>query len=160
MLTAIRTGPSESLRKNGLRGADSLSRSAIRKCEKTQESGSPRLRRLFYTTEGRVGSRWCGLRSLFFNENCANEIGRLANPRNDVVLLEQAFKGLGFDVTVVRDAGRALTRAVNTYARRYRPPARVPSRSSTLSQVPASASAHSPAHLVRSPYLCCPWEVP
>jgi hypothetical protein len=35
MLTAIRTGKSDSLRKYGLRGADSLSRSAIRKCGKT-----------------------------------------------------------------------------------------------------------------------------
>jgi len=46
-------------------------------------------------------------------------IGRLANPHNDVALLQQALKGLGFDVVVERDAGLgALTRAVNAYARR------------------------------------------
>jgi hypothetical protein len=40
MLTAIRTGPSDSLRKCGLRGADSLSRSAIGECEKTRPAGN------------------------------------------------------------------------------------------------------------------------
>jgi formylglycine-generating enzyme required for sulfatase activity/uncharacterized caspase-like protein len=56
---------------------------------------------------------------LIGNEGYSSEIGRLANPHNDVALLEQALKGLGFDVTVERDAGLgALTRAVNAYARR------------------------------------------
>ncbi len=32
-----------------------------------------------------------------------NEISRLTNPRNDVALLEQALKVLGFEVVVARD---------------------------------------------------------
>jgi uncharacterized caspase-like protein len=56
---------------------------------------------------------------LIGNEAYAPAIGALANPHNDVALLEQALKGLGFEVTVERDAGLgALTRAVNAYARR------------------------------------------
>jgi uncharacterized caspase-like protein len=56
---------------------------------------------------------------LIGNEAYASEIGRLANPHNDIALLEQALKRVGFDVTVERDAGLgALTRAVNAYARR------------------------------------------
>lgn len=56
---------------------------------------------------------------LIGNEAYASEIGRLANPHNDVALLEQALKGLGFGVVTVRDAGLgALTRTVNAYARR------------------------------------------
>jgi formylglycine-generating enzyme required for sulfatase activity/uncharacterized caspase-like protein len=56
---------------------------------------------------------------LIGNEAYATEIGRLANPHNDVALLQQALKGIGFDVVVERDAGLgALTRAVNAYARR------------------------------------------
>ena len=56
---------------------------------------------------------------LIGNEAYSSEIGRLANPHNDVALLEQALKGLGFDVTVARDTSLgALTRAVNAYARR------------------------------------------
>jgi len=56
---------------------------------------------------------------LIGNEAYSTEIGRLANPHNDVALLQQALKGLGFDVVVERDAGLgALTRAVNAYARR------------------------------------------
>ena len=52
------------------------------------------------------------------NEAYAPEIGRLANPHNDVALLEQALKGLGFEVVTVRDAGLgALNRSVNGYAR-------------------------------------------
>jgi uncharacterized caspase-like protein len=47
------------------------------------------------------------------------EIGQLANPHNDVALLEGVLKDLGFEIVVVRDAGLgALTRAVNAYARR------------------------------------------
>jgi uncharacterized caspase-like protein len=56
---------------------------------------------------------------LIGNEAYASEMGRLANPHNDVALLQQALKGLGFDVVVEQDAGLgALTRAVNAYARR------------------------------------------
>jgi uncharacterized caspase-like protein len=56
---------------------------------------------------------------LIGNEAYGSEIGRLANPHNDVALLEQALKGLRFEVVTVRDAGLgALTRAVNAYARR------------------------------------------
>jgi hypothetical protein len=42
---------------------------------------------------------------LIGNEAYASEIGRLANPLNDVALLEQTLKGLGFEVVTVRDAG-------------------------------------------------------
>src|ERR1700739_4108649 len=56
---------------------------------------------------------------LIGNEAYASDIGRLANPHNDVALLEQTLKGLGFDVSVTRDAGLgALTRSINAYARR------------------------------------------
>jgi uncharacterized caspase-like protein len=58
---------------------------------------------------------------LIGNKNYTKEIGRLANPHNDVALLERALKGLGFDVVVVRDADLArLHQAVNAYARRVR----------------------------------------
>ena len=47
------------------------------------------------------------------------EVGVLANPHNDVALLERTLKGLGFEVATLRDADLAtLTRAVNAYARR------------------------------------------
>jgi hypothetical protein len=56
---------------------------------------------------------------LIGNEAYATEIGRLANPHNDVALLERTLKGLGFEVTIAKDASLgALTRAVNAYARR------------------------------------------
>src|SRR5262245_50823973 len=56
---------------------------------------------------------------LIGNQGYGNEIGRLANPHNDVALLENALKGLGFEVTTVRDSGLAsLHQAVNAYARR------------------------------------------
>jgi len=56
---------------------------------------------------------------LIGNEAYTTEIGRLANPHNDVALLEQTLKGLGFEVTTVRDAGlAALHQSVNAYARR------------------------------------------
>jgi formylglycine-generating enzyme required for sulfatase activity len=56
---------------------------------------------------------------LIGNEAYASKIGQLANPHNDVALLEQALKGLGFEVVTVRDAGlEALYQAVNAYARR------------------------------------------
>ena len=56
---------------------------------------------------------------LIGNQGYASEIGRLANPHNDVALLEKSLKALGFEVAVERDASLgALTRAVNAYARR------------------------------------------
>ena len=56
---------------------------------------------------------------LIGNEAYSSGIGRLANPHNDVALLEQTLKGLGFEVVTVRDAGLgALNHAVNAYARR------------------------------------------
>jgi hypothetical protein len=56
---------------------------------------------------------------LIGNEGYPSEIGRLANPHNDVALLEQTLKGLGFEVVSVHDAGLgALTTAINAYARR------------------------------------------
>ena len=56
---------------------------------------------------------------LIGNEAYASDIGRLANPRNDVALLEQTLKVVGFDVVTVRDAGLGvLHQAVNAYARR------------------------------------------
>src|SRR5262249_54846806 len=56
---------------------------------------------------------------LIGNEAYSSGIGRLANPHNDVALLEQTLKGLDFEVVTVRDAGLgALNRAVNAYARR------------------------------------------
>jgi hypothetical protein len=41
---------------------------------------------------------------LIGNEAYGNEIGRLANPHNDVALLEGALKGLGFEIVTVRQA--------------------------------------------------------
>ena len=38
---------------------------------------------------------------LIGNQSYSAEIGRLANPHNDVALLGQALKGLGFEVTTV-----------------------------------------------------------
>jgi hypothetical protein len=67
---------------------------------------------------------------LIGNQSYASEIGRLANPHNDIALLEQALKGLGFDVATVRDAGLAATapgckraRAPRAGGRRRRPSA-------------------------------------
>jgi TRAP-type mannitol/chloroaromatic compound transport system substrate-binding protein len=58
---------------------------------------------------------------LIGNQAYAPAIGALANPHNDVALLERTLRGLGFEVVVERDAGlAALTRAVNAYARRLR----------------------------------------
>jgi Caspase domain len=51
---------------------------------------------------------------LIGNEAYASQIGHLANPHNDVALLEQALKSLGFEVVTVRDAGLAtLYQVVN-----------------------------------------------
>jgi uncharacterized caspase-like protein len=56
---------------------------------------------------------------LIGNQAYTAEIGVLANPHNDVVLLERTLKGLGFEVATLRDADLAtLTRAVNAFARR------------------------------------------
>ncbi len=56
---------------------------------------------------------------LIGNQGYGNEIGRLSNPHNDIALLEKVLKGLGFEVTTVRDAGLGnLHQAVNNYARR------------------------------------------
>ena len=56
---------------------------------------------------------------LIGNQGYSSEIGKLTNPHNDVALLEQTLKGLGFEVTTVRDAGlAALHQSVNAYARR------------------------------------------
>ena len=56
---------------------------------------------------------------LIGNQTYTAEIGVLANPHNDVALLERTLKGLGFEVATLRDADLAtLTRAVNGYARR------------------------------------------
>jgi uncharacterized caspase-like protein len=56
---------------------------------------------------------------LIGNQAYRSEIGRLANPHIDVALLEKSLKGLGFEVTTVRDAGLDnLHQAVNSYARR------------------------------------------
>ena len=70
---------------------------------------------------------------LIGNESYASEIGRLSNPHNDVALLEQALKGLGFEVVVTRDAGLgALTTAINAYARRVQAAGSGASVSSTI----------------------------
>jgi len=58
---------------------------------------------------------------LIGNQGYTSEIGRLANPHNDIALLEKALKDLRFEVTTARDAGlAALHQAVNAYARRVR----------------------------------------
>ena len=58
---------------------------------------------------------------LIGNQGYGSEIGQLANPHNDIALLEKALKDLRFEVTTVRDAGlAALHQAVNAYARRVR----------------------------------------
>ena len=58
---------------------------------------------------------------LIGNQSYTSEIGKLANPHNDIALLEKALKGLQFEVTSVRDAGlAALHQAVNAYARRVK----------------------------------------
>jgi hypothetical protein len=58
---------------------------------------------------------------LIGNQSYIGDIGRLANPHNDVALLGQALRGLGFEVAVVRDASLgSLHQAVNTYTRQVR----------------------------------------
>jgi uncharacterized caspase-like protein len=72
---------------------------------------------------GVAGSVRCPGRNRFSlligNEAYASEIGRLANPHNDVAMLATALQSIGFEVDVARDVGLgAMTRAVNAYARR------------------------------------------
>src|SRR5262245_48744336 len=56
---------------------------------------------------------------LIGNQAYSAEVGALKNPHNDVALLERTLKGLGFEVAVEKDASLgALTRAVNSYARK------------------------------------------
>ena len=58
---------------------------------------------------------------LLGNQAYTSEIGPLANPHNDVALLEKALKSLGFEVASVRDAGLAdMHQAINAYVRRTR----------------------------------------
>ena len=58
---------------------------------------------------------------LIGNQDYTREIGKLANPHNDIALLEKALKGLQFEVTSVLDAGlAALHQAVNAHVRRVR----------------------------------------
>ena len=58
---------------------------------------------------------------LLGNQAYTSEIGPLANPHNDVALLEKALRGLGFEVASVRDAGLAdMHQAINAYVRRTR----------------------------------------
>jgi hypothetical protein len=55
------------------------------------------------------------------NQSYTSEIGALANPHNDVGLLERSLKGLGFEVVVEKDAGLSvLSQAINAYTRRVR----------------------------------------
>lgn len=58
---------------------------------------------------------------LIGNQGYSAEIGRLANPHNDIALLEKTLKGLQFEVTTVRDASLGtMHQAVNAYVRRVR----------------------------------------
>lgn len=58
---------------------------------------------------------------LIGNQSYTSEIGKLANPHNDIALLEKALKGLQFDVTSMRDAGLGtMHQAVNAYVRRLK----------------------------------------
>ena len=51
---------------------------------------------------------------LIGNQGYGGDVGRLANPHNDMGLLEKALSDLGLEVTTVRDAGLAgLHQAVN-----------------------------------------------
>jgi tetratricopeptide (TPR) repeat protein len=56
---------------------------------------------------------------LIGNQAYHANVGALKNPHNDIALLEKTLRGLGFNVTSVRDAGLAeLNRAVNAHVRR------------------------------------------
>jgi uncharacterized caspase-like protein len=58
---------------------------------------------------------------LIGNQGYSAEIGRLANPHNDIALLEKTLRELRFEVTVLRDASLfALHQAVNQHVRRVR----------------------------------------
>ena len=55
------------------------------------------------------------------NQGYTGEIGRLANPHNDVALLEQSLTRIGFEVATVRDASLGdLHQALSTHVRRVR----------------------------------------
>lgn len=55
---------------------------------------------------------------LIGNQGYSAEIGSLANPHNDIALLEKALRGLRFDVTSVRDASLGtMHQAINAYVR-------------------------------------------
>lgn len=58
---------------------------------------------------------------LIGNQGYTSEIGRLANPHNDIALLEKPLKALQFEVTSIRDANLGgMHQAVNAYARRVK----------------------------------------
>jgi len=58
---------------------------------------------------------------LIGNQAYTSEIGPLANPHNDVALLETAIERLGFEVWTVRDAGFVdMHQALNAHVRRLR----------------------------------------
>jgi uncharacterized caspase-like protein len=53
---------------------------------------------------------------LIGNQNYSDKVGKLRNPYNDVRLVSNALKRLGFDVTEVRDANyRDMDTAVKKY---------------------------------------------
>ena len=57
--------------------------------------------------------------ALVVGNSAYEHIGRLPNPENDATALNAALRRLGFEVTVVRDAGRtALTNALQAFTRR------------------------------------------
>ncbi|MGP0092869.1 MAG: SUMF1/EgtB/PvdO family nonheme iron enzyme [Xanthobacteraceae bacterium] len=58
---------------------------------------------------------------LIGNQAYNAEVGPLGNPHNDVALMEKTLKGLGFEVTAIKDAGfAALNEALNAYLRRVK----------------------------------------
>ena len=58
---------------------------------------------------------------LIGNQAYNAEVGPLGNPHNDIVLMEKTLKGLGFEVTAIKDAGlAALNEALNAYLRRVK----------------------------------------
>ena len=57
--------------------------------------------------------------ALVVGNSAYEHVGRLPNPENDATDLDAALRGLGFEVTVVRDADRtALTGALRAFTRR------------------------------------------
>ena len=51
---------------------------------------------------------------LIGNQRYPAEIGQLANPHNDVALLDKTLKSLGFEVVTVKDAGLAALSSRST----------------------------------------------